>query len=106
MDFIKKLFSESGEASWSRIGSAIALFFSLVWITGLVYAIIIFVLRSHIQIADTTQLIEFFKNCFSGLGAICDFIKACVWLVGSIYGLGKLNESAQRLWSKPPEDAK
>ena len=66
--FVSHLFSESGEASFSRVGSFLALIFSLGWLTYIVWK---------------TQAIP-------GLEGLTLFI-------GSLYGVGKVGETIQRV---------
>ena len=67
--FIQQLFSESGEASFSRIGAFIALTFACGWITYLV-------LRTH----------------------ILPSLEGLTLFIAALYGLGKANETLTRLF--------
>ncbi len=72
-NFLKLLFSESGEASFSRIGSFTALLCSCAWISYIVWR----------------------TGALPGLEGLTFFIS-------SFYGLGKAGETVQRvLGSKP-----
>ena len=65
--FFQQLFSESGEASFSRLGAFIALAFACGWITYLV-------LRTH----------------------ILPSLEGLTLFIAALYGLGKANETLQR----------
>ena len=67
--FIQQLFSESGEASFSRLGAFIALAFACGWITYLV-------LRTH----------------------LLPSLEGLTFFIAALYGLGKANETLQRLF--------
>lgn len=67
-NFFKLLFSESGEASFSRIGSFIALLFSCGWVS-------VIVLKNH-ALPDLQGLAIF---------------------IAPLYGLGKAGETLQRV---------
>jgi hypothetical protein len=67
--FIQQLFSESGEASFSRLGAFVALTFACGWITYLV-------LRNH----------------------ILPSLEGLTFFIAALYGLGKANETLQRLF--------
>ena len=67
-NFLSHLFSESGEASFSRVGSFLALLFSLAWLTYIVW-------KTH---------------AVPGLEGLTFFI-------GSLYALGKAGETIQRV---------
>jgi hypothetical protein len=67
-NFLCRLFSESGEASFSRVGSFLALIFSLGWLTYIVW-------KTH---------------TVPGLEGLTFFI-------GSLYGVGKAGETVQRV---------
>jgi len=69
MRFIQQLFSESGEASFSRLGAFVALTFACGWITYLV-------IRTHIMPS----------------------LEGLTLFIGALYGLGKANETLQRLF--------
>jgi hypothetical protein len=69
--FIKQLFSESGEASFSRTGSFVALVLSCIWVTFIVWR---------------TQRLP-------NLESLTVFI-------GTLYGLGKAGETVQRIGGK------
>ena len=66
--FVQQLFSESGEASFSRLGAFIALGFACGWITFLV-------LRTH----------------------VLPSLEGLTLFIAALYGLGKANETLQRL---------
>jgi hypothetical protein len=66
--FLQQLFSESGEASFSRLGAFIALSFACAWITYLV-------LRTH----------------------VLPSLEGLTFFIAALYGLGKANETLQRL---------
>jgi len=67
--FLQELFSESGQASFARLGAFIALTFACGWITYLV-------LRTH----------------------ILPSLEGLTLFIGALYGLGKANETLQRLF--------
>ena len=67
--FIQQLFSESGEASFSRLGAFIALAFACGWITYLVL---------HTHLLPSLEGLTFF--------------------IAALYGLGKANETLQRFF--------
>jgi hypothetical protein len=69
MKFLQQLFSESGEASFSRLGAFVALTFACGWITYLV-------LRTH----------------------ILPSLEGLTFFIAALYGLGKANETLQRLF--------
>lgn len=69
--FIRQLFSESGEASFSRTGSFVALVLSCIWVTFVVW---------------TTRRLP-------DLGNPSLFI-------GTLYGLGKAGETVQKFGGK------
>ncbi len=69
--FLKQLFSESGEASFSRVASCIALLCSCSWISYIVWR----------------------TRALPGLEGIAMFIS-------SFYGLGKAGETVQRVLVK------
>lgn len=71
VDFLKQLFSESGEASFSRVASCIALLCSCFWISYIVWR----------------------TRALPGLEGIAIFIS-------SFYGLGKAGETVQRVLVK------
>ncbi len=64
--FLRQLFSESGEASFSRISAFLALCFSCVWVTYIV-----------VQTHSLPSL------------------EGLTFFVGTLYGLGKANETLQ-----------
>jgi hypothetical protein len=66
--FLQQLLSESGEASFSRLGALVALGFACGWITYLVL---------HTHVLPSVEGLTFF--------------------VAALYGLGKANETLQRL---------
>jgi hypothetical protein len=66
--FLRQLFSESGVASFSRIGAFIALVFACIWVTYVVW---------H-------------SGNLPGLDGLAFFI-------GTLYGLGKAGETVQRV---------
>jgi hypothetical protein len=66
--FIQQLFSESGEASFSRISAFVALVFACGWITYLVM-----------------------------LNHILPNLEGLTLFVATLYGLGKANETLQRI---------
>jgi len=66
--FLSQLFSESGAASFSRLGSFLALISACGWVSFIVYK----------------------TRALPGLDGLTFFI-------GSLYGLGKAGETAQRL---------
>ncbi len=66
--FLQQLFSESGQASFSRLGAFVALGFACGWITYLV-------LRTH----------------------ILPSLEGLTFFIAALYGLGKANETLQRL---------
>lgn len=66
--FLSRLFSESGEASFSRVGSFLVLIFSLGWLTYIVWE----------------------TRAVPGLEGITFF-------VSSLYGLGKAGQTIQKL---------
>jgi len=65
--FLQQLFSESGEASFARLGAFIALAFACGWITYLV-------LRTH----------------------VLPSLEGLTLFIGALYGLSKANETLQR----------
>ncbi len=67
-DFLLKLFSESGQASFSRVGSFLALLFSCAWVSFLVWK----------------------TRALPSLEGLTLFI-------ATLYGLGKAGETIQRL---------
>ncbi len=71
--FIRQLFSESGEASFSRAGSFIALLASAAWVSYVVVT----------------------THALPDLSSVTLFISA-------LYGLGKAGETLQRMKSAPP----
>jgi len=71
--FLKQLFSESGEASFSRVGSLVALLCSCFWVTDIVMR----------------------TGSLPGLDGLTFFI-------GSLYGLGKAGETVQRILGGKP----
>jgi hypothetical protein len=66
--FLQQLFSESGEASFSRLGAFVALGFACGWITYLAL---------HIHVLPSLEGIPLF--------------------LAALYGLGKANQTLQRL---------
>jgi len=66
--FLQQLFSESGAASFGRVGSFLALGFSCVWVTYIVWR----------------------TRALPGLDGLTFFI-------GTLYGLGKAGETVQRM---------
>jgi hypothetical protein len=74
--FFHQLFSESGEASFSRIGSCLALFFSCAWISYIVW--------------KTRALPE---------------LEGLTFFIDTLYGLGKAGETLQRLSKGKPESS-
>jgi threonine/homoserine efflux transporter RhtA len=66
--YLKQLFSESGEASFSRIGSAIALVAACVWVTYIVWR----------------------TRALPGL-------EGPTFFIAGLYGLGKAGETVQRI---------
>lgn len=71
--FLRQLFSESGEASYSRIGSFLALLFACGWVSVIVY--------------KTHALPE---------------LQGLALFVATLYGLGKAGETLQRLKGDKP----
>lgn len=71
--FLKQLFSESGEASFSRVGSSLALVCSCFWVSYIVMR----------------------TGNLPGLEGLTFFI-------GSLYGLGKAGETVQRIMASKP----
>lgn len=69
--YLSHLFSESDEASFSRVGSFLALIFSLGWLSYIVWK---------------TRVVP-------GLDGVTFF-------VGSLYGLGKVGQTIQRVIGK------
>jgi len=67
--FLAQLFSDSGEASLSRIGAFIALAFGCGWVTYIVF---------HTHILPSLEGLTLF--------------------IAALYGLGKANETLQRLF--------
>ncbi len=67
--FLQQLFSESGEASFSRLGAFVALAFACGWITYIVF---------RTRVLPSLEGLTFF--------------------IGALYGLGKGNETLQRLF--------
>jgi hypothetical protein len=67
-NFVHQLFSESGEASFSRLGSFVALLFGCAWISYLVWK----------------------TRVLPGLDGLALFITG-------LYGLGKAGETVQRV---------
>jgi len=65
--YLRQLFSESGEASFSRLGSSLALCFACGWVTYIVWR----------------------TRALPGLEGLTLFI-------GTLYGLGKAGETIQR----------
>lgn len=72
-NFLQHLFSESGEASFSRVGSFLALLFSLGWLSYIVWK----------------------TRAVPGLEGITFF-------VSSLYGLGKAGQTIQRMMGGKP----
>lgn len=72
-NFLQHLFSESGEASFSRVGSFLALVFSLGWLSYIVWK----------------------TRAVPGLEGITFF-------VSSLYGLGKAGQTIQRMMGGKP----
>jgi hypothetical protein len=70
-NFLSHLFSESGEASFSRVGSFLVLIFSLGWLTYIVWK----------------------TRAVPGLEGITLF-------VSSLYGLGKAGQTLQKVLGK------
>ncbi len=70
-EFLKQLFSESGEASFSRTGSFLALGISCVWVTYIVW---------------TTRALP--------------NLEGLTLFIGTLYGLGKTGETVQRVAGK------
>ena len=66
--FLKELFSESGTASFSRVGSFIALLFACLWVSRIVWR----------------------------TGALPS-LDGLTLLISSLYGLGKAGETLQRV---------
>ncbi len=71
--FLKQLFSESGEASFSRTGSFMALALACGWVSYIVW-------KTH---------------ALPNLQGLTMFI-------GTLYGLGKTGETVQRVMGKKP----
>ncbi len=71
--FLRQLFSESGEASYSRVGSFLALVFTILWVTYLVW-----------------------KN------RALPPLEGLALLIGTPYGLGKAGETVQRVLGNKP----
>ena len=69
--FLQQLFSESGEASFSRLGAFVGLGFACGWITYLVF---------HNHVLPSLEGLTFF--------------------IAALYGLGKANETLQKIWEK------
>jgi hypothetical protein len=69
--FLQQLFSESGEASFSRLGAFVGLGFACGWITYLVF---------HNHVLPSLEGLTLF--------------------VAALYGLGKANETLQRILEK------
>lgn len=69
--FLQQLFSESGEASFSRIGSFLSLLFSCSWVSYIVW-------RTH----------------------ALPSLEGLTFFIASLYGLGKAGETLQRLLGK------
>jgi hypothetical protein len=69
--FLHDLFSESGEASFSRLGAFVALVFACGWITYLV-------LHTH----------------------ILPSLEGLTLFIAALYGLGKANETLEHIWGK------
>ena len=67
--FLQQLFSESGEASFSRAGAFLALMFGCIWVSWIVWR--------------TASLPSLESLTFFG---------------ASLYGLGKAGETLQRIW--------
>jgi len=67
-NFLQQLLSESGEASFSRLGALVALAFACGWITYLVF---------HTHVLPSLEDLTFF--------------------IAALYGLGKANETLQRM---------
>jgi hypothetical protein len=67
--FLQQLFSESGEASFSRVGACVALFFGCGWVSYLVW-------RTH----------------------ALPSLEGLTFFIASLYGLGKAGETLQRVW--------
>ncbi len=72
-DFLRQLFSESGTASFSRVGTFIALVGACVWVSRIVWK----------------------TGALPGLEGLTVFI-------ASLYGLGKAGETVQRILGKNP----
>jgi hypothetical protein len=75
-EFVKQLFSESGLASFSRVGSFLALLAACVWVTLIVW---------HTRVLPALDGVTFF---------IC-----------SLYALGKAGQTMQRLGGRAPQGA-
>lgn len=71
--FVRKLFSESGEASWGRIASFICLGFVCGWVTYLV--------RKNHALPDLTSPLAF---------------------ITGTYAVGKVNETIQKFSGRTP----
>ena len=74
--FLQQLFSESGEASFSRLGSFLALVFACVWVSRIVWK------------TGTLPSLE-------GLA----------FFIASLYGLGKAGETVQWVLGRSPHRA-
>mgnify|MGYP001587562587 CR=1 FL=1 len=70
-DFLRQLFSESGMASFSRVGTSVALLCACVWVSRIVWK----------------------TGALPGLEGLTFFI-------ASLYGLGKAGETVQRILGK------
>jgi hypothetical protein len=73
LNFFRQLFSESGQVSFSRTGSFVALLAACAWVSKIVWA--------------THALPN---------------LEGLVLFVSTLYGLGKAGETVQRLASRPP----
>lgn len=69
--FLQSLFSESGQASFSRLGTFLALCFACCWISFIVW---------------TTHVIP--------------ALEGVTFFIATLYGLGKAGETVQRMTSK------
>ncbi len=74
--YLQQLFSEAGQASFSRVGTFVALLFSCLWISAIVWR----------------------TGALPGLEGLTFFI-------ATLYGLGKAGETVQRIFGRTADPA-
>ncbi len=72
-NYLRQLFSESGEASFSRVGALVALVFACVWVSYIVHR----------------------------TGAL-PALEGLTFFIAALYGLGKTGETLQRILGNKP----